>query len=147
SFLSQNTHLALMRFGHDPNGQPNTIIDGDQSGLVDGHKIDVFWDDNNNEYYPCNGQALIDALNSVPSPMDGAEFGIGTWTKGALDAVLAEINPNKAGHPDDQVDPARASVNGLLTDGAWTSQNGLQPLAPANQNPAIPAATMCDQQG
>jgi MYXO-CTERM domain-containing protein len=146
SFLSQNTHLALMRFGHDPNGQANTPIPGDQSGLIDGHKIDVFWDDDNNVYYPCNGQALIDALNGVPAPMNGAEFGIGTWTKGALDAVLAQVNTNKADHPDDQVDPARAYVNVLLTDGAWTSQNGLEALAPPNQNPAIPAATMFDQQ-
>jgi MYXO-CTERM domain-containing protein len=147
SFLSQNTHLALMRFGHDPSINANTPINGDQSGLIDGHKIDVFWDDNNDVYQPCNGQALIDALNNVPAPMNGAEFGIGTWTKGALDAVLAEINTTKADHPADQVDPARAYVNVLLTDGAWTSQNGMQTLGPAGDNPATPAAAMFDQQG
>ncbi len=147
SFLSQNTHLALMRFGHDPSAQPNTTIDGDQSGLVDGHKIDVFWDDNNDVYYNCNGQALVDALINVDAPMQGNQFGIGTWTKGALDAVLAEINTTKADHPDDQMDAPRAYVNVLLTDGAWTSQNGLQTLGPNGDNPAIPASTMYDQQG
>jgi 3D (Asp-Asp-Asp) domain-containing protein len=147
SFLSQNTHLGLMRFGHDPSGLANTPIAMDNSGIIDGHKIDVFWDDNNDAYYPCNGQALIDTLNSVPAPLDGNGVGIGTWTKGALDAVLAQINTTKADHPADQQNPARAYVNVLLTDGAWTSQNGMEQLAPADDNPAIPAATMFDNQG
>ena len=147
SFLSQNTHLALMRYGHDPAVGANTPIVNDQSGIIDGHKIDVFWDDNNNEYYSCNGQALIDSLANVDAPMQGQAFGIGTWTKGALDAVLAEINATKAAHPTDQQNPARAYVNVLLTDGAWTSQNGMQTLGPNGDNPAIPAATMFDQQG
>jgi hypothetical protein len=47
SFLYQNTHVALMRFGHDPSPNPGTVIPGDASGLVDGHKLDVAWDDNN----------------------------------------------------------------------------------------------------
>ena len=147
SFLSQNTHLALMRFGHDPNpNNPGTMINGDLSGLVDGHKIDIHWDDNAHAYYPCNGQALIDSLNATDAPMQGMAFGIGTWTKGALDGVLAEINQTKADHPADQANPARAYVNVLLTDGEWTSQNGMTPLAPAQDDPAIPAMDMFDNQ-
>jgi MYXO-CTERM domain-containing protein len=145
AFLSDNTHLALMRFGHDPNPNPGTTIPGDASGIVDGHHIDIHWDDNNDVYVPCNGQALIDSLNATDSPLNGNPNGIGTWTKGALDAVLAEINTTKADHPADQVNPARAYVNVLLTDGAWTEQDGIgvNPI----DNPAIPAADLYDNQG
>jgi MYXO-CTERM domain-containing protein len=147
SFLGQNTHLALMRFGHDPSIDPGSVIDGDASGLVDGHTIDVPWDDDNANYHECNGQALIDSLDATVAPMMGAELGIGSWTKGALDAALAEIDTTKADHPADQQDGARAYANVLLTHGAWTSQDGAQTLAPAGDNPAIPAATMFDQHG
>jgi MYXO-CTERM domain-containing protein len=145
-FLSQNTHLALMRFGHDPSIDPGSVIDGDASGLVDGHAIDVSWDDDNHIYNECNGQSLIDSLDATVAPMMGAELGIGSWTKGALDAALSEIDTTKANHPADQVeDQPRGYVNVLLTHGAWTSQDGAQTFAPAGDNPAIPAATMFDQ--
>jgi MYXO-CTERM domain-containing protein len=147
SFLSQNTHLALTRFGHDPNANSSgTLIPNDTSGLVDGQKLDVAWDDANNNYYPCNGQGITDSLNATPAPMNGNMFGIGTWTKGALDFVAAEIAQTKADHPDDQEDTPRAYVNVLLTDGAWTGVDGTTPLAPANQNPAITAANLYNNQ-
>ena len=51
---------------------------------TDGQALDVNWYDaqgNNKDFYPCNGQALIDALdNNVPAPIDGELTGIGTWT-------------------------------------------------------------------
>ncbi|WP_240480275.1 MYXO-CTERM sorting domain-containing protein [Enhygromyxa salina] len=145
SFLSQNTHLALMRFGHDPNANSaDTVIQGDQSGIVDGNRIDVHWDDDNNEYVPCNGQELVDSLQNVDAPMQGMAFGIGTWTRGALEAVKLEINQTKADHPEDQDMPARAYVNVLLTDGAWTGIDGTSALSPAQQNPAITAADLFD---
>ncbi|PRP91508.1 von Willebrand factor type A domain protein [Enhygromyxa salina] len=146
SFLSQNTHLALMRFGHDPAASEGTMIAGDLSGIIDGQALDIQWDDDNNEYLPCNGQALVDSLNEVDAPMQGMEFGIGTWTKGALDAVAVEIAQTKADHPDDQDMPGRAYVNVLLTDGEWTGMDGTTPLEPANQNPAITAADLYDNQ-
>jgi hypothetical protein len=144
-FLSQNSHLALMRFGHDPSIDPGSVIDGDVSGLVDGHAIDVRWDDENLSYHGCNGEALVDSLDATVAPMMGAELGIGTWTKGALDAALAEIDATKADHPIDQQEPARMYANVLLTHGAWTNQDGTQTFAPADENPAITAATMFDQ--
>jgi hypothetical protein len=53
SFLSDNTHLALMRFGHDPS-QPQHGING--SPAPRRHKIDVFWDDNNDNYSPATAR-------------------------------------------------------------------------------------------
>jgi hypothetical protein len=147
SFLDQNTHLALMRFGHDPSIDPGSVIDGDASGLVDGNAIDVHWDEDNLNYNACNGQALIDSLDATVAPMMGAELGIGTWTKGAFDAVLSEIDTTKADHPSDQLDPERLYINVVLTHGAWTSQDGTQVFAPAGDNPAIPAESMFDQHG
>jgi hypothetical protein len=48
SFLSQNTHLALMRFGHDPAPAAGTTIPNDTSGILDGQKLDVPWYDPQN---------------------------------------------------------------------------------------------------
>ncbi len=145
SFLSQNTNLALMRFGHDPSpGQPGTSIANEDSGLIDGNVIDVAWDDDADEYYPCNGAAIGEALVAAGAPMEGNLFGIGTWTKGALDAMSVEIAQTKADHPGDV--GARAYVNVVVTDGAWTGVNGTTTLAPAGENPAITAADLFDNQ-
>ena len=148
SFLSQNTHVALMRFGHDPDpDSPDTAIPGDASGLRDGYALDVAWDDDADAYFPCNGQAVVDALANTPPPLDGELTGIGTWTNGALLAAAAEIAQTKADHPSDQDDPARAYVNVILTDGEWTDVIGTPPLMPPSQNPAITAADLYDNQG
>jgi MYXO-CTERM domain-containing protein len=147
SFLSQNTHIALTRFGHDPSpNNAGTTIQGDSSGLVDGQRLDVAWDNAQNEYFSCAGASIASALNAIPAPMNGSLTGIGTWTKGALDFVAAEIAQTKADHPDDQLDTPRAYVNVLLTDGEWTGVNGTTPLSPASEDPAITAAALFDQQ-
>ena len=147
SFLSQNTHIALTRFGHDPApASDGTTIPMDTSGITDGQALDVAWDDAQNAYFNCAGQSITDSLNATPAPMNGAMFGIGTWTKGALDFVSAEIAQTKADHPDDQLDVPRAYVNVLLTDGAWTGVDGTTTLTPAAQNPALTAADLFDNQ-
>ncbi|MFO7565915.1 MAG: VWA domain-containing protein [Enhygromyxa sp.] len=147
-YLSQNTHLGLLRFGHDPDpNNPDTPIPNDNSGLLDGYKLDVPWDDANDDYYPCNGQAVIDALNAVPAPMDGAPGGIGTYTKGALDFTAAEIQQTKDDHPDDQDGNPRAYINIVLTDGVWTGPNGVaNPPPDPMYNPAITAGQLWTQQ-
>ncbi|KIG16330.1 Alpha-amylase [Enhygromyxa salina] len=148
SYLSQTTHLALLRFGHDPDPiAPGTVISNEASGLVDGVALDVAWDDDNGEYLECNGQVIGEALAATPAPMMGSPFGIGTWTKGALDATASEIAATKSDHAQDELEPARAYVNVVVTDSAWTGVDGSQPLIPANQDPAISAAAMFDQQG
>ncbi|HVI04166.1 MAG TPA: hypothetical protein VM869_35990, partial [Enhygromyxa sp.] len=149
SFLSQNTHLALLRFGHDPApGIAGTTIPNETSGLVDGQALDVAWDDANHEYFDCAGEAIGDALASVPAPMMGAQAGIGSWTKGALDRAAAEIDETKADHPEDQQGPSsRRYVNVLLTDGLWTGADGNTTQSPAGQNPAIAAQSLYDDDG
>ena len=145
SFLSQNTHLALIHYGHDPDpNNPGTPVANDQSGLLDGSALDLPWDDGQVDYYPCNGTSFSEALADIGAPMQGMQFGIGTWTKGALDAVAAEIAQTRADHPQDGLNPARPYVNVLLTDGEWTGTNGTTPLSPNNQNPAITAADLFD---
>ena len=128
SFLSQNTQLALMRFGHEPAAEACTPIANDNSGIVDGQAFDVRWDDDDDQYLVCNGQALLDALEATPAPMNGAMVGIGTWTKGALDRAAVEIANTKTDHPEDNDD--RAYANLLLTDGAWTGMDGTTTLSP-----------------
>ncbi len=149
-FNNENLHLGLMRFGHDPSGNAGTTIPMDTSNppITDGQALDVNWydvDGNDKSFYPCNGEALVQALdNNIPAPMDGQLTGIGTWTKGALDFASDLIAQSKADHPEDGGE--RFYANMVLTDGVWTSQNGTTPLGPANQNPAITAADLFDNQ-
>ncbi|EDM77948.1 hypothetical protein PPSIR1_01974 [Plesiocystis pacifica SIR-1] len=147
SFLSQNTHLALMRFGHDPSPDPDTPIPGDGSGLVDGQVLDVAWDDAEASYFPCNGQALVDSLEATPAPLDGAATGIEAWTAGALERAAAEVVQTKADHPADfeEVVP-RPYTTLVITDGPWTSPGGDLVLGPPEADPAIPAAQLFDQE-
>jgi MYXO-CTERM domain-containing protein len=145
-FLSQNTHLALMRFGHDPAAAAGTTIPNDSSGLVDGQKLDVPWyDDQNQPWYECNGAAIAAALEAAGDPINGSLVGIGTWTKGAMDYSQALIEQSIADHPEDAGE--RVYLNVVVTDGAWTGQDGTTSLAPADQNPAITAAELLDDQG
>ena len=138
SFLSQNTHLALMRFGHDPDPDtPGTTIPGDDSGLVDGQVLDVAWDDDQDAYLTCNGQAMIDALSALDPPLDGADAGIEPWTRGALEAALTEVAQTQADHPEDQAE--RIYLNVVVGSGAWSSAEGQQSYGPANQDPALVA--------
>ena len=63
-FFQENMHVALMRYGHDPDpDSPDTPIPMDQSGLLDGQSLDVPWydpDSDDKSYFDCNGQDLID---------------------------------------------------------------------------------------
>ncbi len=147
SYLSQNTHLALMRFGHDPNAaQAGTLIPNDSSGITDGQKLDVPWyDAQNDPWYECNGAAIGAALDAAGDPINGSLVGVGTWTKGALDYAKTLINQSVADHPEDNGE--RIYLNVVVTDGAWTSVDGTQTLAPAGQNPALTAADLFDNQG
>jgi MYXO-CTERM domain-containing protein len=140
TFLGQNTRLALTRFGHDPDPlTPGTTIPGDDSGLVDGHALDVPWYDDQG-WSECNGSAIDWALAIAEPPSDGVE----SWTKGALDHVASVIAQTKADHPEDL--DQRPYLIVLVTDGVWTSADGTTDLAPANQNPAIAAASLFENQ-
>ncbi len=143
SFLSENTHLALMRFGHDPSAAAGTLIPNDTSGITDGQKLDVPWyDAQNTPWYECNGAAIGAALDAAGDPINGSLVGIGTWTKGAMDYTKTLIDAAVAAHPEDMGD--RTYLNVVVTDGAWTGMDGTTPLAPAGQNPAITAADLFD---
>jgi MYXO-CTERM domain-containing protein len=143
SFLSQNTHLALMRFGHDPAVGAGTLIPNDSSGIVDGQKLDVPWyDAQNDPWFECNGAAIGAALDAAGDPINGSLVGIGTWTKGAMDYAKVLIDQSVADHPEDNGE--RVYLNVVVTDGAWTGQDGTTPLAPAGQNPAITATDLHD---
>ena len=152
SFFSKNMNIALMRFGHDPDpDSPGTTIPNDTSGIVDGQALDVHWYDpqaQDKSYISCNGQAIIDSLNSTPAPLCQGQncSGIGTWTKGALDFASQLIDQSRADHPDD-IDPNDPSKNRLyalllMTDGLWTNPTGVQQLNPPSENPAITAADL-----
>ncbi len=143
-FVAQNMLVGLMRFGHDPN--PNaegTGIDGDTSGIVDGQAVDVIWWDeqDDNAYLECNGQAVIDAIDATPAPMNGNLIGIGTWTDGALKRSRGLMQQSLAEHPEDapSID-GRYYVQMVMTDGEWTNPEG-QGQSPSH-NPATTAASM-----
>ncbi len=149
SFFSENMHIALMRFGHDPQpGSSGTTIGGDTSGIVDGQSIDVHWYDTfgaDKTYYDCNGQAIIDSLDRTPDPLclgPGCS-GIGTWTNGALLAAQSAIDGSRIDHPAD-VTPGdeRYYANVLMTDGLWSSQNGQNQGGPPTENPVHTADAM-----
>ncbi|MCA9720095.1 MAG: flagellar biosynthesis protein P, partial [Myxococcales bacterium] len=128
-FVSRNMLLGLMRFGHDPEPDaPGTSIPGDASGIVDGQAVDVVWYDEQQgyAYTPCNGAALINALNQTPPPLDGEPSGIGTWTNGALLRARALMEQSLQAHPEDA--PAledRAYLELVMTDGEWTDPAGV----------------------
>ena len=149
-FNNENMHLALMRFGHDPSGQSGTTIMGDSSNppITDGQALDVSWydvDGNDKGFYPCNGDALVTALETnIPAPIDGMLTGIGTWTKGSLDFASGVIAQSKTDHPMDGDD--RFYANMVLTDGVWTDQGGTMSLKPNSENPALTAANLYDNQ-
>jgi len=148
-YIAENFILGLVRFGHDPD--PNvagTTIPADKSGLVDGQKLDVGWYDDkapNKPYIECtNGDAIIAALEAAGPPSGGNKVGIGTWTKGAMDFAKAYLAKTNADHPMDM--GKREAVFMVVTDGKWTNPQGNMPLAPANQDPAITAKDLFDNQ-
>jgi len=147
-WLASNVILGLTRFGHDPNpGVAGTTIPNDDSGLVDGQKLDVPWYDEvapGKDYVHCtNGDAINDALAAMSAPIDGNLLGIGTWTKGALDFTSAYITKTRADHPGDQ--GTRLAALMVITDGEWTNTQGNANLSPAGENPAITAGALYNQ--
>jgi MYXO-CTERM domain-containing protein len=148
-YIAENFILGLVRFGHDPD--PNaagTKIANDSSGLVDGQKLDVGWYDTNvpdKPYIECsNGDAIIAALATAGAPLGGNKFGIGTWTRGAMEFVQSYLAKTYADHPGDM--GKRRAVLMLITDGKWTNPQGNMNLAPANQDPALTAANLYNNQ-
>jgi len=149
-YLAANMILGLIRFGHDPSpGVAGTTIPNDNSGIVDGQKLDVGWydaDGVNKKYIECtNGDAIIEALDAIPAPINGNLIGIGTWTKGALDFAKAYIAKSKADHPEDKGE--RLGILMAVTDGEWTNAPGNAKLSPAGENPAITAGDLFQNQG
>ena len=148
-YIAENFILGLIRFGHDPDpNMPGTKIGADTSGLIDGQKLDVGWYDEkapNKPYIECtNGDAIIAALEAVGPPSSGNKVGIGTWTKGAMDFTKAYIAKTYADHPGDM--GKRKAVLMVVTDGKWTNPQGNMTLAPANQDPAITAGDLYNNQ-
>lgn len=145
-FIVSNFILGLMRFGHDPSPNPGTTIPADNSGLIDGQKLDVgFYDpQNNNKYYECEqGDNIKAALAALPPPSNGAITGIGTWTEGALQFAQNYFDQTLALHPaDGNMNSPRLRSILLLTDGEWTSQNGMTKLGPATDSPYPVAADL-----
>lgn len=129
--FDQHMHLALMRFGHDPDpASAATVGPGD---LVDGQSLDVPWYEPAVEpqgWLECNGADITAALGAVGPPpcipIGPSECGgSATWTNGALLRAREIIEQTRLDHPDD-VAPGdeRAYAIVLLTDGEWTGING-----------------------
>ncbi len=144
-YLASNMILGLVRFGHDPvPGVAGTTIMNDNSGIVDGQKLDVPWYDEaapDKAYAHCtNGDAINAALDAMPAPINGNLIGIGTWTKGALDFTKAYIAKTKLDHPEDNDE--RLSILMVVTDGEWTGPKGDTKLSPAGEDPSLTAADL-----
>ncbi len=145
-YMAENSILGLIRFGHDPDPlTPGTTIPGDGSGLVDGQRLDVPWYDPNDPdkaFIECtNGDAISAALDALGPPAGG----IGSWTRGAIDFAAAYIAQTEADHPQDM--NKRPAVLVVITDGPWTNPSGTMLLAPADQDPKIPASELWMKQG
>ena len=130
-FFDDSMHLALMRYGHDPDpANPGTSIPNETSGIVDGQSLDVNWYDPVGDpqgYFECNGQAIVDFLEDVEAPLcQGANcFGIGTWTDGALLYAQSVIADTRTDHPSDtDVGDERYYATMVVTDGNWTDPVG-----------------------
>jgi len=72
-------------------------------------------------------------------------FGIGTWTKGAMDRAAGLIAEDRAAFPFYAA--TRQYVIMVITDGEWTSPDGTTPLSPASANPGLTAADLFNNQG
>ncbi len=136
-FFTESTHLALMRFGHDPDpATPGSPL-GD---LVDGVSLDVGWYDPNlnpHHYFECAGEAAVQTLSTLTPPSCNAPNceGVGSWLRGGLEAAGAYIAQSSADHP---ADGERPSVVIVVTDGPWTSADGSAPEGDPSAHPDDP---------
>jgi cysteine-rich repeat protein len=138
--FTDDMHLALMRFGHDPGAAAGTTLPGDTSvpPITDGVAIDVPFDDPTGKYAECNAAALTKAVDGLPPPPSGRN-GIGTWTRGALDAALALVTKTRANHP---TDTRRVYEVVLMTDGDWNCKASSNKSTCPIDNPSAAAAAL-----
>ncbi len=141
SWISQGSHLALARYGHDPDpAQPGTPSPG--TDLIDGFALDKGWyDPDTLDYLPCSGDELLAALDQAPPPSPSS----GAWTRGALARAAAMIAESRAVH-DEQTSIDRHYLVVLLTQAGWTSADGTSVLAPASDDPIAQAAALFEDE-
>jgi hypothetical protein len=141
--LAQRMNFALMHYGHDPEPTAaGTSIAVDESGMVDGQKLDFPWTVGG-LYVPCQNDELADGLVDIIPPAGGQTIGIGTWTKGALDFAMGLVQAQRAEHGEPVDGPPFYRVV-LITDGQWTSANGTMVLAPPEEDPVLTADLLLD---
>lgn len=141
--LARRMNFALMHYGHDPApATPGTDIDGDVSGLVDGHKLDFPWTVGG-QYVPCQNDELAAKIAALVPPSDAGLIGIGGWTKGALDFALATIQAQRQALAEPLDGPPFYRIV-LITDGGWTSADGQKSLSPPEDDPVISAQQLRD---
>jgi len=142
--LSRESHLALLRFAHDPSSNAGTLVLNETSGIVDGQALDLLWsaEGATDTYRACYGDELLATLEATVPPMNGSVVGLGTWTQGAMNRARALITASKADHPADGQDRPYTIV--VVTDGTWTSMDGTMNLSPSSADPAITAAELYD---
>lgn len=115
--FTNDMHIALARFGHDPSTATGTTLPGDTSmpRITDGFAVDVPFLGTNGQYLECNAAGLRNAVAGIPPPPNGQNL-IGTWTKGALQSALTLIQNTRAKSP---ADTKRVYEVVLMTDGDW----------------------------
>lgn len=125
-FFLESTHIAVMRFGHDPDLSTAGTPLGE---LVDGTSLDVGWYDpvvDPQGYFECAGDGVAPTLAALTPPScnnPGCDE-VGSWLAGGLNAAHAYIQQTRADHPDDE---ERQSVVVVVTDGPWTASDGTVP--------------------
>jgi hypothetical protein len=148
--LRENYMIGLLRYAHDSApGIPGTTIPGDPTGVVDGVALDVSPYDlqaPGHPYSECtNGDAVIAALQKIPTPFGGDDRGPGPWTRGGLEAARALLEQADADHPT-EVGRRRAAVV-VVTGGAWHDATGTTSLMPPAADPADTAAGLFAELG
>ena len=141
SYIEQTTHVALLRYAHDPDpNQQGTPLPG--TDLVDGVALDLAWTDpDTHTYLDCQGAQFLATLDALPPPPAGA----GTWTRGALVEVAAQIDATRAEQGEGLQD--RPYVAMVLTQGIWTSAQADMLLSPPQADPVPVAAMLHDELG
>jgi cysteine-rich repeat protein len=118
--FTNDMHIALARFGHDPDTATGTTLQGDTSSprITDGFAVDVPFTGPGGRYLECNAAGLRSTVANLPPPPAGGNGSavIGTWTKGALQSALTVVQNTRARNP---ADTKRVYEVVLMTDGDW----------------------------